>query len=153
MSIDRLSPGIKHDQTSNFDPEARSNQYLKKKNLQTEQTTTSFYTSSIMSLNPSKESSQPIAAPAPLKVKKAGALAWLSDTWDAITDKTSQAWNWITDKTSSAWNSFLEFIGVRIPPRKITERDQTARAKIYDRRSPLDIEDDFKYLDFSRWIL
>jgi hypothetical protein len=52
---------------------------------------------------------------------------------------------WIKDK----WNSFLEFIGVRKPAAKTIEKDRTKRAKIQERHSNLDIEDDFKYLDIT----
>ena len=142
MSLDRIEKiqSIQPVQTYDpSDPQTRSNQYLLKKQTlnSVEQISSSLYATTIMSLNPSVERSSSIAATSSVNKKtKAGVL-------DDIGDWFKDKWDWVKDK----WNTLLEKVGIKSPP-SITEH-RSKRAKITERHSPYDIEEDFKYIDIS----
>lgn len=117
------------------DPQARSNQYLKKNAKTASETQASFYASSIQSLTPSVEKAQAIQLDTS---KSSGLNNQKKGFWNS-------AWDWVKNK----WNSFLEIVGLRKPTVQATERDRNLRTKILQRNSPVDIEDDFKYLDMT----
>lgn len=141
--------GIKSGAVCSFtDPKERSNNYLKKKQAaQIEQPCP--YASSITSLNPASTDmkTEGIQAVNSRPVKRGvfdSIKDWVSDTVENIKDWVSDKADWIKDK----WNSFLEFVGIRSPT-TTSSRDPSKRAKIMDRHSRLDLEEDFKYLDIA----
>lgn len=80
---------------------------------------------------------------------------FIVNAWDWTKNKFNTAGDWIKNTSrgfvswvSEKWDSFLITIGFRRPPIS-TERDRAARARITERRSPVEIEDDFKYLDIA----
>lgn len=125
--------GIKQKE-SNWDLAQRAHfdQYVKKQTPMQAEQTQSYYANSIRSLNSENHKHTEKIESVGLKEQKKG-------FFDPLTD-------WIKDK----WNSFLEFIGVRKKTADNSiERDRKTKAKILQRHSPLDIEDDFKYLDIT----
>lgn len=150
-----LVEGIKSGRANPYDtdPQARSDNYLKKKQtVQIEQP--SPYASSITSLKPvsndmKTENIQAVNAKPKTRSVFDNVKDWISDKVEVVKDWVSDKVDSIKDWVSDKWNSFLEFVGVRTPATTTTARDPSRRAKIMERRSPLDIEEDFKYIDFS----
>ncbi len=132
--VDRISRSDYHEplQWEQDNAQERSNAYLKKHAATPlENVQPSIYASSISSLNSNVQPIKTDALSAPLKKKDVGVL--------------DNAVGWIKDK----WNGFLKSIGINFFVTDPTTRERSAKAKILDRHSPLDIEDDFKYLDIT----
>lgn len=77
-----------------------------------------------------------------------GFFDWTKDKFETVGEWTADTFQSMGSWFSEKWDSLLVTIGLRtsyISP----ERDRTRRARIMERKSPLEIDDDFKYLDLS----
>lgn len=147
MSIDRVRSGSQWD-----NPQYRSNDYLKKKAAVCPEQPVPFSSSSITSLKPAMSAPQAIKQPEHLKKQKNvfnDIGNWIEDKWNDTKDWCEDTWDTIENWVSDKWNSFKDKIGVGNPKPIVSDRERKSKAKILDRHSPLDIEDDFKYLDIS----
>jgi hypothetical protein len=113
-----------------WDPEARSNEYLKK-NPKVDPAHAMHFSSSISSMAPEIKPIEKQTAIAAVNPPKKGFFTEIKE--------------WFEDK----WDKFLVFLGIR-NPYKPPVRDQTQRSKILERSSPYEIEEDFKYIDVSQ---
>lgn len=119
----------------------RSNDYLKKKGSCAVEHVSAFHLSTLSSLKPQIEVDKIDSikkADDISKQKKASVSDWFKETFEKVTD-------WFQEK----WNDFLVFIGARDPKIKTVERDRSNRARIMERTSMHEIDEDFKYLDIT----
>lgn len=137
MSIERIGS-----KSWEYEPENRSNQYLKKQANSGLGAQPSLYSSSLLSLKPTTETIPSIETSSKIEPKSKSVL---NGAWNWVTEGFSTAGQWTQDK----WDSFLVTLGFRKAQNDGHSEHQRARARIQERRSPLDIEEDFKYLDLS----
>lgn len=165
--------------TQAHDSQERSNLYLQKKKVLEGEAPTAYFSSSISSLNPklTLEASQKNEKIDVLDKKKHAFSDWVQTKYEsmkvreipksthidslnisqkknnksqipAVTDVKqsvfSDAWDWVKNK----WNSVLVYMGIR-NPYVAPERDRSIRTKILERKSPNEIDEDFKYLDIA----